>query len=357
MVESTQKLIRSQVAERLVRTDAVIRLFPGPQQSTMLGQHDRDFNDVIKLFLMGAVSALDVRIELRAARGEHKQVDTAGLAGAFKRGFELAAAVDLDPADRKPEAGEVVREHVLRHPAGLTVVDGEDVLAADHIAGGEMDAAQAGEHVDRRGIELDQIPRTLGDVIPGFAPRVGPRPAPFRFAARPDHSRLAELSDPTQARQSAADGGRRHDPSLALQQGGELQFAPAGILLAERADAGDERGSGLGLADAARPAGVAVIFEALQTAGIEAAPPAVESGRADAKVPAGQPGIAAMGEVEVDPAQTLAGLSRQGGRNADASAFGEDDLLDIHGASVAPADGLKAVFVAQHSQMGCFGSI
>lgn len=186
-------------------------------------------------------------------------------------------------------------------------MDGEDVLATDDVARGEVDAPHAGQYLNGGRVQFHEIAGALRDIVPRFAPCVGPRPAAFLSPVGPHHGRLVELPAAAQAGECAADSRGGDSPSLASQQGDELELPPARILLTQLLDAGDEPRGRLRLTDAAGSPRAVVIFETLQASRIKSVPPAVEGGRADPKVPAGKAGMAATAGAGGRPSTSRAG--------------------------------------------------
>jgi len=92
------------VAERLMRGDGVVDLFPMPQLAIECFHLQRTGGNLVELLAVGAVGAFDGAIERGRAREEHEQVRTALLASLFEAGGELAAAVDLHGANGKGHA-------------------------------------------------------------------------------------------------------------------------------------------------------------------------------------------------------------------------------------------------------------
>ena len=328
----------------------------------MFGDDLGDLCDVIELFPVRAMGAFDVAIELGTARWQDEEVDALGSAGLFEGGLELAAAVDLDGPHGEAETGEVLGEDALGHRTVLAIMDGEDVLPADDVAGGEVDAAQARNHFDRRGIELDEIARALRDVIPGLAARVEPRGAPTPAPSPPHRSRFDQLTEAAQPRERAADSRSGDGPAVLAQQDGQLELAPPRVLFPQGPDAGDEGGRGLRLADAVGTAGTAIILQAGETPWIVAVPPAIKRGGADPKVPAGQTGVALVVLVEVEPLQASARLARQLMCTHQAEhriSPGDDLAADLHGDARIPPLWIasKPYFAPDHSRSECFASI
>lgn len=70
-----------------------------------------DFGEIIKLFLMRPVAALDMAIELGTAGWQGIQVDPLRLTRALEGRLKLRAPIDLDGAHRKAKAGKFLRQH------------------------------------------------------------------------------------------------------------------------------------------------------------------------------------------------------------------------------------------------------
>jgi hypothetical protein len=132
-----QKLVRSQIAESLVRADGAIGPFPMAQFPVELSELQRMGRDLIKL-LGSECGALDGAVELWRTRREHEQVQAALLAGLLEFGGKLGTAVDLGGANGKRHAmGEGVEE--VGGGGGASAAVGlQDVPARDQIAGGEL---------------------------------------------------------------------------------------------------------------------------------------------------------------------------------------------------------------------------
>ena len=84
-----------EVGERLVGAHAVVGVFPAaelviePQGLIGVGVH------LVELFVMRAMGALDMGVELRRLGRKHEQRELFLLTGPFELGGELASAVDL----------------------------------------------------------------------------------------------------------------------------------------------------------------------------------------------------------------------------------------------------------------------
>src|SRR5688572_12481097 len=110
---SSEKLIRGQVAQRLVRPDVVVDLFPGPEQRVMRGELLGDLHEVVELLSMCPVGAFDLTIQLGTARRQDEEVNPQRLARGLEGRFELRAAIDLDRLDREAEPGKGLPQHAL----------------------------------------------------------------------------------------------------------------------------------------------------------------------------------------------------------------------------------------------------
>src|SRR5712692_3166633 len=86
---------RSEVGERLVGSHAVIDVFPMAQLIIEPQWLIRVRVHLVKLFMVGAMGALDVGVQFGRLRREHEQGQLFLLAGQLEFGGELAAAVDL----------------------------------------------------------------------------------------------------------------------------------------------------------------------------------------------------------------------------------------------------------------------
>lgn len=87
-----------------METDGVVDLFPLAELAIEFFHFQGTSRDLIELFGVGAVGALDSTVEFGRARGQHEQMQVALLAGEFKFGGELGTAIDLQGADGEGHA-------------------------------------------------------------------------------------------------------------------------------------------------------------------------------------------------------------------------------------------------------------
>ena len=92
-----QELLRSKVAESLVRANGVVDTLPGTELTVEDGELERIGGDLIKLFGVGALSALDMAIEFGRAGWQDEQMETTLLAGLL----ELGGGLPSRPSGRR----------------------------------------------------------------------------------------------------------------------------------------------------------------------------------------------------------------------------------------------------------------
>jgi len=100
-----------------VRADGVVDFFPVAEFAVEFVHLQRAGSDLVKLFGVGAIGALDGAVEFGRARRQDEQMEAALLAGLFELGGKLGAAVDLHGADRK---GHAVLQGIEELSGGLS---------------------------------------------------------------------------------------------------------------------------------------------------------------------------------------------------------------------------------------------
>jgi hypothetical protein len=91
-------------------------MLPALQERIVLCEGLGDLDQVIKLFLVRPVRALNGPVEFGAARGQHKELNAASGARGLEGSFEFRAPIDLNGADGKPKAGKRLVQDPLRGP-------------------------------------------------------------------------------------------------------------------------------------------------------------------------------------------------------------------------------------------------
>jgi hypothetical protein len=137
----------------------------------------------------------------------------------------------------------------------------------------------------------------------------------------------------------------RDAPSFAVEEHSELAIAPAGIGLTQRADPCLKGGRRLRLSHALGAAGPAVVLQTLRPTRIVPPPPPIEGLPADIEVSASLGDVAPVLVVIVYPAEPAACLGGELGGYVQVPGLRQDRFLDVHGASVAPADRLEVASV------------
>jgi DNA invertase Pin-like site-specific DNA recombinase len=156
---------------------------------------------------------------------------------------------------------------------------------------GQMVPAYVCQETEVRRVHLHQVPRRLDWVGSRFSGRVGPKVAAFRVAGVAQVC-LRELPLLVQTAQDAPDHGSAYLPARLAQEHDQLVFAPARLGLAQPEDRLGELGAPGGLTHPPGP--VAAVLQGPSPRRLITAPPAVEGVGTDAKVAAGQPGVAAV---------------------------------------------------------------
>lgn len=72
-----EELQGREVAQSLVRADAVVGMFLGQEFAVQLGEGEREGGDLIELLGMGAVGAFDLPVELGRAGRQDKELHAA----------------------------------------------------------------------------------------------------------------------------------------------------------------------------------------------------------------------------------------------------------------------------------------
>ena len=106
----------------------------------------------------------------------------------------------------------------------------DHVPAGDHVPGSELLEHRAGEGTKVQGIDLDDVSRFLGPVIPGLADRIGAGPGAFA-GGEAVAGRLFEEAPVLQTAQDPPHHRRGHRPAPASQEHHQLVLAPSGIPL------------------------------------------------------------------------------------------------------------------------------
>ena len=88
-------------------------------------------SDLVKLFGVGAIGALDGAVELGRARRQDEPMEAARLAGLFELGGKLGAAVDLHGADGK---GHAMLQGIEERSGGLS---GGPGMSLNHVPSGK----------------------------------------------------------------------------------------------------------------------------------------------------------------------------------------------------------------------------
>jgi hypothetical protein len=79
----------SEVAEGLVRAVGIVDRLPFAERAVDLGQGSWELHDLIELFAVGAVGALDVTVELGRARRKDEELDATVAASILELRHEL----------------------------------------------------------------------------------------------------------------------------------------------------------------------------------------------------------------------------------------------------------------------------
>src|SRR5712692_5907953 len=169
-----------------MRTYGVVDLFPLPQLAVELFHLQRAGRDLIELLGVGTLGPLDRAVEFRRTGRQHEQAQSTLLAGLLELSRELAAAIDLQGADREGHAVLQSIEELGGALGGSAGVSLDHIPAGKHVAGGELfeDHAGQGTHVER--IDLHQIAGARDCVLLGFAHGIRTR---TQGAARTGHAR------------------------------------------------------------------------------------------------------------------------------------------------------------------------
>ncbi len=173
-------MLRSEVAQGLVRTDGVVDVLPALQLLIELGEGRASVGcDFVELLVVGAVGPLDAAIQLRRATRQHEQTNLTQLTGLFEIGGELAAAIDLQSAHRERHALQQVVEELRGGERGGTREHRDDVPAANRVAGAEVMPEHPAGWAHLFGIDLHQIAGMCDAPVLGlaFGPWTAAQPA------------------------------------------------------------------------------------------------------------------------------------------------------------------------------------
>ena len=167
-----EELGRSQIAERLVRSNVIVGVFPGTLCCAKCREVQLSGIGFIKLFGVGAVGPFHGAVELRRTRGQDEQPNAAVLTGLLKGGGELTAAIDLNGPDRHGHTPEERDKKLGGRDTGGSTIGFDHVPPRHDIARGELfeDDTRARPHIER--IDLDEIAGGDGGVVSRLTGRI-----------------------------------------------------------------------------------------------------------------------------------------------------------------------------------------
>ena len=165
---------RCQIAKGLMGANGIVGRLPLALRRAKRREIQIAGIGFIELFGMGPVRPFDGPVELRGARRQDEQPNPLLVAGLFKGGGKLTAAIDLNGANGNRHPPLQRRKKLRGGEAGGAAVDLDDIPAGDDIARRELfeDHPGEGPHIQR--IDLDKIPRLRDHIVTWFAGRIGP---------------------------------------------------------------------------------------------------------------------------------------------------------------------------------------
>jgi hypothetical protein len=155
-----------------VRPVAVMDNLPAAEFSVDLFERVRQLGPAVELFLVGALRAFHMPVQLGRTWRKDEEVDAAILASGLELGHELGATVDLDRPDGKGHTGDERMKEAGRGVSRGAAMCLQDLPAAGDVAGSEVFESEAGVEDDVSGIDLNDVTWGFGQVVLGLTDTV-----------------------------------------------------------------------------------------------------------------------------------------------------------------------------------------